>query len=539
MNFDQFFKFQNIKDSYIFVFEDLSEWIQHLKISVEEFAEIVKQLHLVDNLSAKKNAYRDGEITLKSGVKLPFDPKTKSVDGLDVLEVKEDGSNTMITINGFPLSDKQGEDVETLAQQFNIKRWVKLPYDVFLELLLEKNQIQGKALIGLCSSDAVISAKCNHRNQLLFRRALLREFGLESEHPREDYVKFSKLKERKNQMVESIKKKLEQTHTTLDILGYGYIYNDSSLYDLFFSANERSFGLMKEVDRRDKLQRGLDSAIISAMSGDYKYDIGSLQPFENIKDQVVKNHLSDGKLVFVEDIRGFSSWYETRKEKDLSDEKVVREVTLEDFERVWNQSVAYIEDQIQKAKVSFALEAIAPDGLRKEQNTTDNVRLDYQTRREEIAEYITEDPLVILIRNLEVRLESPKQAFKLRGAKVIELTIKDVDDFWDNYRSYLRDKQLTYEQIKTTLQQNYVGIFDDMARDAFVDNRVDIDVIEEVLQKEHSGPGREEFIDYITDNPEILTLNEEELDFLYLLYQSIITGKNDVTTFFEPELVQL
>ena len=74
-----------------------------------------------------------------------------------------------------------------------------LPYDVLI-YMIETGDLSGKDLLGLCLTSSSINVKCNARNQLLFKKALMREYGIKYNpdnqiNPREEYIMRSSKRE--------------------------------------------------------------------------------------------------------------------------------------------------------------------------------------------------------------------------------------------------------------------------------------------------------------------------------------------------------
>jgi alpha-tubulin suppressor-like RCC1 family protein len=178
MSFAHLFDIRNIKDSYIFVWSDFTPLLEEFKITLREFKQLIIDLELGKNISAKKHAYFDGRLTLESGLALPFDPKTLVFDDFEVIDFYQDGSNTIVEIEGFPLSEDQRL---VLEQMQSIRLWVNLPNDVFFDLIIKQQGIKGKDLISLCLANPKLNAKCNHvrpGGETIFTRLLQQDFGL-------------------------------------------------------------------------------------------------------------------------------------------------------------------------------------------------------------------------------------------------------------------------------------------------------------------------------------------------------------------------
>jgi hypothetical protein len=185
MSFGQFFDLSDIQNSYIFLWPSLRPLLQAFDIAESEFPALIEKLGLDGNIGAKKSALRNGRLTLDSGLKFPFNPKTYELDDLEVKKVYEDGSNTIAEIVGFPLSDEQREALEEFKlskQEQNIRMLAKLPYNVFYDLIIKEQSVKGPDLIKFCSVNKQLKAKCEYvrdDGRSIFTELLRQDFGLE------------------------------------------------------------------------------------------------------------------------------------------------------------------------------------------------------------------------------------------------------------------------------------------------------------------------------------------------------------------------
>lgn len=156
MSFDQVFNFRGITNSYIFRYDDLQDMLDAFDLTFEEFQELAAKLQLVKNLTANKSAYKAGYLTLASGLKLKFNRQTFSLDDLRVTDVREDGSNTVVSILGFPLKPGQA------AQLTKIDRFAKMPKDVIRELAIN---LEPNDLVNFCqTSKRMYETVCNSQD---------------------------------------------------------------------------------------------------------------------------------------------------------------------------------------------------------------------------------------------------------------------------------------------------------------------------------------------------------------------------------------
>jgi len=104
----------------------------------------------------------------------------------------------VLYVEGLPLTAKVADEIRVRLIMRGGKgdEYAKMPKDVFHHLVLTGN-LAGKDLIAVCGVNRDISRKCDADDQLIFRRLLLKEFGLKKydRSPRELYRKMYELKE--------------------------------------------------------------------------------------------------------------------------------------------------------------------------------------------------------------------------------------------------------------------------------------------------------------------------------------------------------
>lgn len=111
----------------------------------------------------------------------------KDLHDLGISVVQKIGSTTVMVIKNSPVTNVE-EDVPKVDET-TVNYMAKLPYDVFVQMVIA-NDIKGIDLIALCGVSEAINAKCNNKDQLLFRGLLKRDYGMRlSQNPRRDYVR--------------------------------------------------------------------------------------------------------------------------------------------------------------------------------------------------------------------------------------------------------------------------------------------------------------------------------------------------------------
>jgi len=165
----------------------VSKLVKIFKTDEVTFNRAVKDLKLMSNFSGR---IEERTYIAKNGERFSYDPVELKIDGLRLLSVQDHKA----TINGFLMTDFQRRmlisTIREDTERWNL--WSLLPHDVFIKII-EDNGLRGKDLMSLCVSNPVINQKCNWKDQELFRRLLLKEYGVQSEgNHRKNYLKHSK-----------------------------------------------------------------------------------------------------------------------------------------------------------------------------------------------------------------------------------------------------------------------------------------------------------------------------------------------------------
>jgi hypothetical protein len=147
--------FSAYTNSYIFFLTDetIEVLLDNLKIDLDTLKLWNEKAGLSGNLVASKNAVRNRMIRTINGDSFPFDVRKNSIDPneIDTVSVAERGSNTIITIVGFPLSEKQYdilEDIKAVGKMGPLRSviYVEGPYGLD-EVTVEVKSSSGKMLI--------------------------------------------------------------------------------------------------------------------------------------------------------------------------------------------------------------------------------------------------------------------------------------------------------------------------------------------------------------------------------------------------------
>ena len=86
------------------------------------------------------------------------------------------------------------EERSTRGNANIVKYFEAMPYDLFMYMLMQNN-VRGRHLISLCSTNRYIYDKCNYNDYRVFRNLLKAEYGIdESTHPRSEYAFLSRPK---------------------------------------------------------------------------------------------------------------------------------------------------------------------------------------------------------------------------------------------------------------------------------------------------------------------------------------------------------
>jgi len=164
---DKLFDISNVKNSYIFIPTNkvITAMAKAYNVDPEELMKISKDLSISNNLIASKDSYSDGYLLTKSGEKFLFNPETFEIDELKVSKIFEENSNTYVYIVGFPLTDKQNNEIKII--NLSTENLGKLNHDV-LEKLLSTSAPRDVAK--LCQTNKNFQHICNDPN--VFRRLI-------------------------------------------------------------------------------------------------------------------------------------------------------------------------------------------------------------------------------------------------------------------------------------------------------------------------------------------------------------------------------
>lgn len=163
--FDEIFQFPKLQNSYIFKFESIKLMLEVFDISVQDFKIIAKKLNLIENLYASKKDYKNGNLRMHNGISFSFDIKTS----LDILEIEssyDEGSNTIILINGFPMTEEQKENI---IQKHNMKTNNYNLFDQNIKYNILKHSTPDDVL-KICQTDRKYSKLCS--NDAIFARLI-------------------------------------------------------------------------------------------------------------------------------------------------------------------------------------------------------------------------------------------------------------------------------------------------------------------------------------------------------------------------------
>lgn len=164
--------------------------------------------HVVTNLRPKTE-----EAIMSSGQVYSYTKKgdKRYIGGELILDRIDEGPVTFLVLSNVLVPELMKKEV-LLA---------KLPYDIFVKIILDNKEIRGKNLLSLCLSSEDINAKCNHRDQDLFRRLLESDFGIVNEtNSRAKYVELSKSK---IVTIQGMKKKARLRDLEGEIRRYGHV----------------------------------------------------------------------------------------------------------------------------------------------------------------------------------------------------------------------------------------------------------------------------------------------------------------------------
>lgn len=154
--YEEVFKidFSAYNNSYIFLITDetIGALLESQEIDLDTLKLWNEKAGLAGNLIASKNAVRNRMIRTINNESFPFDVRKNTIDPkeIDTVSVEERGSNTIITIVGFPLSEKQFnilEDIKTKGIKGQLKSiiYIEGPYGLD-EVTTEVKSRNGKML---------------------------------------------------------------------------------------------------------------------------------------------------------------------------------------------------------------------------------------------------------------------------------------------------------------------------------------------------------------------------------------------------------
>jgi glutaredoxin len=148
--------------SYVFVPSDevINFMAETYGLNTEELKRVAEVFKLRDNLIGAKRNLKGGFLTMKSGEKFSFDEKTLELDNIEVLGNRvASGDNTYVTINGFPLSEKQDDGIREYVRQMilNTEELQRLNNDALGKILALSTP---KDILHLCQTNKRFAATC-------------------------------------------------------------------------------------------------------------------------------------------------------------------------------------------------------------------------------------------------------------------------------------------------------------------------------------------------------------------------------------------
>ena len=183
MNVDEFltiFEFPtNRQNHYIFQAVDavFPRLMKRYNADKPLLIQILREFSIEKNFIAQKSSYNAKNKTLKmeNGTIFPFDNKTFSLQGIRVLDaVEEDDNNTIIILNGFPLTTEQDDTLKARAAYLNqtVSLFKRLDMVALSELMkrMEPNDVRS-----VCIIDQDLNKKCN--NETLMTALLKKHFS--------------------------------------------------------------------------------------------------------------------------------------------------------------------------------------------------------------------------------------------------------------------------------------------------------------------------------------------------------------------------
>lgn len=148
--------------SYVFVPSDevINFMVETYGLNTEELKRVAEVFNLRDNLIGAKRNLKGGFLTMKSGEKFSFDEKTLELDNIEVLGNRvASGDNTYVTINGFPLSEKQDDGIREYVRQMilNTEELQRLNNDALGKILALSTP---KDILHLCQTNKRFADTC-------------------------------------------------------------------------------------------------------------------------------------------------------------------------------------------------------------------------------------------------------------------------------------------------------------------------------------------------------------------------------------------
>lgn len=170
---DKLFGVLNVKNSYIFITTNkvITAMAKAYNVDSEEMIKIIKDLSLSNNLIASKDSYSDGYLLTKSGEQFLFNPETFEIDELIVSKIFEENSNTYVYVIGFPLTDKQNNEIKGKIINLSTETLGKLNRDVLEKLL---TIAYPRDVAKLCQTNTKFRHVCNDPN--VFRRLINKHY---------------------------------------------------------------------------------------------------------------------------------------------------------------------------------------------------------------------------------------------------------------------------------------------------------------------------------------------------------------------------
>ena len=211
--------------------------------------QILRELQIDENFVAIKDSYNAKKGTLKmvNGEKFSFDIKTFSLQKIRALDVTdEENNNTIIILNGFPLTAEQDDALKARAAYLNqtISLFKRLDMVALSELM---KRMEPNDVLSVCMVDHDLNKKCN--NETLMTALLKKHFNrfLNSRKPgmsdRQfyDYLTRILTRSRFNRIMRS---------SGLASKWQGYSFDKpKDLYDLLYDAHrEHSWGVIDTND---------------------------------------------------------------------------------------------------------------------------------------------------------------------------------------------------------------------------------------------------------------------------------------------------